>query len=171
MATREALPDLVRREKLNGEQSLNKSLEAGHNAVAKISELVGDSKAHLAMLGRVERDLDIDRLASRTSFLPKMGEGADSVAHDQRVIAESVARNAYTQRIASFTSDDWMDELADCVSSDPSSSPALAKLNLMGQHLKTRTDPESLQLRAALSSAKSAIADKWGERKRTLDMI
>jgi len=170
-AVRASLPDLVKKERLTPEESLNKAIGAGHEAMAQIDTLIGDSVAHAALLDRTERNVDLGRLAASATFLPRMSPEAHSEAHDMRTIAEQIAREAYSRRLQSFTPADFEDEFADVCASDPVSTNALAKIELLRQHLASRTDPETVPLKAGLSRVTATIADKWGERKAVLKRI
>lgn len=140
---------------------------------ATIQQATGDLAAHRAALARIAEGLDLRGIAARAEFLPIMGSGAESTAHDLRILARSALRAEYRDRLPRMKPNDHAVEARRIMrdaGDRPDWTPELAKLHELDAHVRgLPTGPETTAAKSAVIAAWSGIESQWAGRADLLD--
>jgi hypothetical protein len=143
------------------------TMKSQAEAKAKIAAALGDPEATRDALARFADALDLRGLVARSRFMPAMGSGADSLAHDSRIQAEDVVRRRYRERLADSTPDDLASEarrIARDAGHEPHQTDALARLHELDRHVRTQTGAQWTNAKAGVIAAFAGIESGWRAR-------
>lgn len=150
------------------------TMTAQKAAGAKIAAALGDPEATREALGRFAEALDMRGIVDRAEFLPIMGGGSESQAHDLRVLARSALRAEYRDRLARMTPEATVTEARKIVKDGgdaPHTTDALARLSELHRHVAGQRGPEWTPARSAIIAAHSGIETNWRSRAALVESV